>query len=122
MTLTMTSAVACMVLYGVLTSLWWLCVPMVLHAVVDAITMPATQLAVGYASGEGALAAGQGLFGATGLAVAALASVGAGVLYEGLGAAGVWWASAGAMVVCIVLARLQGKGHDWSSEAAGRVG
>jgi len=84
------------------------------HSIVDAITMPAVQLAVGYASGQGALAAGQGLFSATGLAVAAVASLGAGALYASWGALGVWWVSAGIMLVCIVLASLWGRGHDWS--------
>ncbi len=115
-TLTLSCAVVCMWFYGVLTSLWWLCVPLAVHAVVDAITMPATQLAVGYASGEGALATGQGLFGATGLAVAALASLAGGALYQSMGALGVWWISAGLMAVCIALATLRGRGHDWSAK------
>tara|TARA_Y100001934_G_scaffold160631_1_gene191680 strand:+ start:82 stop:1215 length:1134 start_codon:yes stop_codon:yes gene_type:complete len=113
MTLTLTAAVVCMLMYGVITSLWWLCVPLLVHSIVDAITMPAIQLAVGYASGQGALAAGQGLFSATGLAVAAVASLGAGALYESWGALGVWWVSSGIMLACIVLARLLGRGHDW---------
>jgi hypothetical protein len=76
---------------------------------VDAVTMPAIQLAVGYASGENALAAGQGLYGATGLVVAAAASIGSGALYQSMGAAGLWITAAGAMFLCIALARLLGR-------------
>jgi MFS family permease len=58
-------AIVCMVLYGLFDSLWWLCVPLGIHAIVDAFTMPASQLAVAQASGEGSLAAGQGCSGAS---------------------------------------------------------
>ena len=94
-------SIACMVLYGMFDSLWLLCIPLAIHAVADAYTMPASQLAVGQASGQGALAAGQGLFGAIGMAVAALTAVTGGVLYETLGARGLWWACAFAMALCI---------------------
>jgi predicted MFS family arabinose efflux permease len=92
-----------MVLYGFLDSLWLLCVPLGIHAIADAYTMPASQLAVGRASGEGALAAGQGLFGAIGMAVGAVTAVGGGALYQSLGASGLWWGSAGAMIVCLLV-------------------
>jgi MFS family permease len=117
-TATMSVAVVCMLCYGVVTSLWWLCVPLAVHSVVDAITMPATQLAIGYARGEGAMAAGQGLFGATGLAVAALSSLSAGVVYQSFGVLGIWGLAAAAMAVCIILASIWGNGHDWSADAA----
>ncbi len=109
MTVTLTVAMACMLGYGVVNSLWWLCVPLAVHAIVDAITMPAVQLAVGYASGEGALAAGQGLFGATGMAVATAASIASGVLYEHGGAFGLWSAAALTMLVFIIAGRLIGR-------------
>lgn len=96
-------ATVCMVLYGFLDSPWLLCIPLGIHAIADAYTMPASQIAVGQASGEGALAAGQGLFGATGMAVGALTAVGGGALYQSLGASGLWWGSAGAMIVCMLL-------------------
>jgi predicted MFS family arabinose efflux permease len=112
-TLTMSTAVACMLVYGQLESIWWLCVPLGIHAMADAATLPATQLAVGYASGEGALAAGQGLFGAAGLAVAAVVSLTSGVIYEAAGASGLWSVSAIAMMVCILFALVRGKDHDW---------
>ena len=102
------TAIACMLLYGVIESLAWLCVPLAVHAVADAFTMPANQIAIGRASGEEAMAAGQGLYGATGLAVAALAALGGGTLYQMLGASGLWFAAAFAMVVCQAFAWLRG--------------
>ncbi|MCZ6711074.1 MAG: MFS transporter [Gammaproteobacteria bacterium] len=101
-------AIVCMVLYGLFDSLWVLCVPLGIHAIVDAFTMPASQLAVAQASGEGSLAAGQGLFGATGMAVAAVTAVGGGALYQTLGASGLWWISAFAMVICMAFAWWRG--------------
>lgn len=101
-------AIVCMVLYGFLDSLWLLCIPLAIHAIADAYTMPASQLAVGQASGEGSLAAGQGLFGATGMAVAAVTAVGGGALYQTLGAAGLWWISAVAMVICMLFSWWRG--------------
>jgi predicted MFS family arabinose efflux permease len=101
-------AIACMVLYGLFDSLWLLCVPLAIHAIADAYTMPASQLAVGQASGEGAFAAGQGLFGATGMAVAAVTAVAGGALYQQLGASGLWWISALVMVICMAFAWWRG--------------
>ena len=74
------------------------------------MSMPATQLAVGKASGETALAAGQGLFGAVGLIVAAVASLGGGYLYQTAGAAAVWITVASAMIVCLAFAYWRGRG------------
>jgi predicted MFS family arabinose efflux permease len=107
-TVSIAVAIVCMVLYGLFDSLWWLCLPLAIHSIADAYTMPASQLAVGQASGEGALAAGQGLFGATGMAVAAFTAVAGGSLYQTLGAAGLWWISAAAMVVCMAFAWWRG--------------
>jgi MFS family permease len=100
-TVSISVAIGCMVLYGMFDSLWLLLLPLALHAIADAVTMPASQLAVGHASGEGALAAGQGLFGATGMAVGAVTAVAGGALYQELGATSLWWLSAAAMVVCM---------------------
>lgn len=116
-TVTMTVAMGCMVFYGLLESIWWMCIPMLVHAIVDAISMPATQLAVGYASGESALAAGQGLFGAVGLVVAAFASIGSGAVYQAYGAEGLWFGAAAAMALCIAAAWWIGRGTDWRSGA-----
>ena len=90
MTVTMLMAACAMLSYGFIDSIWWLLVPLGIHATVDAISMPATQLAVGYASGESLLATGQGLFGAVGLVVAAVASIGSGYVYQHYGPEGLW--------------------------------
>lgn len=108
-TLTMSVAAACMLSYGGLESIWWLLIPLAVHATVDAVSMPAVQLAVGYASGEGALAAGQGLYGATGMAVATVASLVSGAVYQYSGALGIWGTSALLMALCIGFARLRGR-------------
>lgn len=55
------------------------------HAVADSFTMPANQVAIAISSPPGQIAAGQGLFGATGLLVAAIVAGAAGVLYDAAG-------------------------------------
>ncbi len=101
-------AIVCMVTYGFITSIWLLCIPLAIHAIADAFTMPASQLAVTQASGEDAIAAGQGLFGATGMAVGAITAALAGYLYNELGAGGLWWISAMLMVLLMVFAWWRG--------------
>jgi len=96
--------------YAFIESIWWICLPLVIHAIADAVSMPATQLAVGKASGESALSAGQGLFGAIGLIVAAIASLGGGYLYQSAGAGTVWLTVASAMIVCLAFAYWRGRG------------
>ena len=99
--------------YAFIESIWWICLPLIIHAVFDAVSMPASQLAVGQASGEQALAAGQGLFGATGLVVAAAASLGGGYLYQTAGPSTVWLTIALAMALCLVFAYWRGRGSVW---------
>ena len=113
LTVTLSIATFAMFTYGFITSIWWMCVPLVIHAVVDAISMPASQLAVGYASGENALAAGQGLFGATGLIVAAIASIAGGYLYQQGGATVLWLVTSFSMLACIGFARWRGGQGEW---------
>lgn len=84
------AATLCMLLYGPSFGLPLLCVILAVHSVADAFTMPALQLAMARASGEEALAAGQGLMGATNLAVAAGAAIGAGWVYDAYGAVALW--------------------------------
>ena len=81
---------------------------MAIHAIADSFTMPANQLAVGIASGEDALATGQGLFGAVGMAVAAVSAVGGGIFYEAFGATFLWQVSALIMFLFLVFAWLKG--------------
>lgn len=101
-------AIACMFFYGVLQNIWLLCIPLLIHALADAFTMPATQLAVTQASGEDAVATGQGLFGAVGMAVGATTAALGGILYQEAGAAGVWWVSATAMIFFMAIAWWRG--------------
>ncbi|MBL6691504.1 MAG: MFS transporter [Pseudomonadales bacterium] len=101
-------AIACMLAYGVLENIWLLCLPLLVHAIADAYTMPATQLAVTQASGEDAIATGQGLFGAVGMAVGAITAAAGGMLYQESGAAGVWWVSGIAMILLMAIAWWRG--------------
>jgi predicted MFS family arabinose efflux permease len=90
--------------YGFIDSIWVICIPLCIHAIADAFTMPATQLAVARASGEDAIASGQGLFGAIGMLVAAMTASAGGWLYDLSGASGLWWISASAMIVLMLIA------------------
>ena len=114
-TVTMSLAMLAMLCYGVLSSPWWMIAPLLIHALADAVGMPATQYAVGYASGENALAAGQGLFGAIGLVVAALASIGSGFVYQHWGVEVLWFGSVAVMVLAIGFAQWRGRGQPWQS-------
>ncbi len=105
---TLSIATICMICYGLLDSIYLLCIPMAIHAIADSFTMPANQLAVGIASGEDALATGQGLFGAVGMAVAAISAVGGGVFYEAFGATFLWQISALVIFLCLVFAWTKG--------------
>lgn len=101
-------AIICMCLYGVMTSLWWLCIPLAIHAIADAYTMPAVQLAVTQASGEDALASGQGLYGATSMAVGAVMAALGGWLYGSMGPSGLWFIASGLMVITMMFAWWRG--------------
>ena len=57
---------------------------MMVQALLDAIVMPASQLAVADVSGQD-IASGQGLVGAAGLATAALTALGSGAVYGAYG-------------------------------------
>ncbi len=107
-TLSIGVAMICMISYGFIDSIWWLCLPLLIHACADAFTMPATQLAVTEASGENAIAAGQGLFGATGMLVGAVTAGAGGIVYQHHGAAALWWVATFAMFVLMVFAWWRG--------------
>lgn len=91
--------------YGFFESIALLTAAMVVHAIADAMVMPASQLAVAEASGED-LAAGQGLFNATGLASGALVALGSGAIYGEKGALWLFLSVAALMTVslCATLA------------------
>lgn len=101
-------AIVCMFSYGFIDSIWLICIPLCIHAIADAFTMPATQFAVAKASGEDAIASGQGLFGATGMLVAAVTASASGWLYDSSGASGLWWISASAMILLMLIAWWRG--------------
>ena len=101
-------AIICMFSYGFIDNLWIICVPLCIHAIADAFTMPATQFAVIKACGEDAIASGQGLFSATGMIVAAATASVAGWIYDFWGATGIWWISAGFMIVLMAFAWWRG--------------
>jgi DHA1 family multidrug resistance protein-like MFS transporter len=97
-------AAACTAVYGI-APLWVVIAASGVHAVADAFTMPGNQVAVAVASPPDQIASGQGLLGATGLAVAGLAAlVGAG-LYDVFGRATVFTATGVTMVLFLALAR-----------------
>ena len=105
-TATLMVAMLCMVSYGFIDNIWWMCLPLLFHACADSYTMPATQLAVTEASGTDALAAGQGLFGATGMLVGALTAALGGVVYDLAGATGLWLGASLAMLLLVGGAQL----------------
>ncbi len=103
-------AAGCMVGYG-LAPLWILIVLSGVHAVADAFTLPANQVAVAMASPPDQVATGQGLLGATGLAVAGLAALVGSSVYGSFGRLAVFGGTAAIMVVFLLVARWR-----WSSQ------
>jgi predicted MFS family arabinose efflux permease len=97
-------AAACTFTYGI-GPLWLLIVVSGIHAVADAFTMPANQVAVAMASPPDQIATGQGLLGATGLAVAGLSAVGGAAVYDAFGRGAVFSGTAVLMVILVGAAR-----------------
>jgi MFS family permease len=104
MSVSIVVAAACTAVYGI-GPLWVLIVASGVHAVADAYTLPGNQVAVALASPSDQLATGQGLLGATGLAVAALAALGGAAVYEAFGRTVVFTGTAALMLVFLVAAR-----------------
>ena len=102
-------AIPCMALYGVSDSLVFIMLILAIHSVADGFTMPANQVAIAQASPPEHLAAGQGLFGATGLAVSALTAVLGGVIYESFGALVLYGGTGMFMALCLAAAWLRGQ-------------
>lgn len=75
-------AVACMLVYGYVELVWVLIAVSAAHAMFDAFTMPAGQLAVALSAPSDQAAAAQGLYGAVGLVVSGIAAVAAGSVYD----------------------------------------
>ncbi|CAM8651327.1 AraJ Arabinose efflux permease [Acidimicrobiia bacterium] len=104
-------AAACTLTYGI-GPLWLLIVVSGIHAVADAYTMPANQVAVAMASPPDQIATGQGLLGATGLAVAGLSAVGGAAVYDAFGREAAFTGTAVLMVVLVGAARWR-----WNADA-----
>lgn len=96
-------AALCMLGYGWFDALWVLLALSLVHAVADAFTMPANQVAVATATPPEQLAAGQGLFSASGTLVSGLVAFGAGVLYENEGPELLFTTGSVAMFVLLAL-------------------
>lgn len=103
-TLSISAAAIATFAYGI-SPLWLIVAISGFHAIADAFTMPANQVAVAMASPPEQLASGQGLLGATGLAVAAAAALVGGAVYDTYGRATIFSITAALMIVCIIVAR-----------------
>ncbi|NCY15670.1 MAG: MFS transporter [Actinobacteria bacterium] len=103
-TISITVAAICTFSYGI-GPLWVLIAVSAIHAIADSFTMPANQVAVALSSPPEQFAAGQGLLGATGLAVAGLAALGGSAIYGSHGRSAVFTATAVLMMVFVVIAR-----------------
>ena len=96
-------ATLCTLSYGFLP-LWPLLIVSVVHAVADSFTMPANQVAVAMSSPPEHVAAGQGLLGAVGVAVAGTVGIVAGGVYGELGRGPLFVGTAATMAVFLVWA------------------
>ena len=94
-------AVACMLVYGYVEFVWVLIAVSAAHAVFDAFTMPAGQLAIAISAPTEQAAAAQGLFGALGLIIAGIAAVATGAVYENWGAEALFTGASVVMVVAL---------------------
>ena len=111
-TVSITVAAIATCLYGFLP-LWLLIVVSGIHAIADAYTMPANQVAVAVSSPPDQLAAGQGLLGATGLAIAAASALIGSAVYDMYGRSSIFAGTAVLMMICLVLARWR-----WNAQPA----
>jgi MFS family permease len=111
-TISITIAAIATCLYGFLP-LWFLIVISGVHAIADAYTMPANQVAVAISTPPDQLAAGQGLLGATGLAVAAASALIGSVIYDAFGRGTIFAGTAVLMMLCLGIARWR-----WNAQPA----
>ncbi len=103
-TISITVAAIATCLYG-FVPLWLLVAISGIHAVADAYTMPANQVAVAVSSPPDQLAAGQGMLGATGLAIAAASALIGSAVYDSFGRASVFTGTAVLMMLCLAMSR-----------------
>jgi DHA1 family multidrug resistance protein-like MFS transporter len=111
-TISITIAAIATCLYGFLP-LWLLIAISGVHAIADAYTMPANQVAVAVSTPPDQLAAGQGLLGATGLAVAAASALIGSVIYDAFGRGTIFAGTAVLMMICLGIARWR-----WNAQPA----
>ena len=111
-TVSITVAAIATCLYG-FVPLWFLIVISGFHAIADAYTMPANQVAVAVSTPPDQLAAGQGLLGATGLAIAAASALIGSAVYDVYGRGSIFAGTAVLMMVCLGLARWR-----WNAQPA----
>jgi MFS family permease len=111
LTISISVAAACTFVYGI-APLWVVIVVSGLHASADAFTMPGNQVAVAMSTPPDQLATGQGLLGATGLAVAGLAALGGSALYGSFGRFSVFTVTAALMMVFVVIARVRWNAYE----------
>jgi len=114
LTISITVAAACTFVYGI-APLWLVIVVSGLHASADAFTMPGNQVAVAMSTPSDPLATGQGLLGATGLAVAGLAALGGSALYGSFGRFSVFTTTSVLMMVFVLIARLRWNTYERTS-------
>jgi len=101
MAFTIMGAVACMMVYGYVEFVWVLIAVSAAHAMFDAFTMPAGQLAVAMSAPTEHAAAAQGVYGAIGLVVSGSAAFAAGWAYDVLGPEALFTGSSIIMVVAM---------------------
>lgn len=94
-------AVACMFVYGFVDFVWVLIAVSAAHAMFDAFTMPAGQLAVALSAPSEQAAAAQGLYGALGLVIAGLAALATGSVYDAWGPEILFVGSSVVMVIAL---------------------
>jgi len=104
-------AAVCTTIYGI-GPLWVLIAVSAVHATADAFTLPSNQVAVAIASPPDQVATGQGLLGATGLAVAGLAALGGAAVYEAFGRVAVFAGTGTIMVLFLLAARWRWSVHE----------
>ena len=88
------------------------------HAVADAFTLPANQVAIATASPPEQLAAGQGLFSGIGTLVSGIVAYVAGVLYENNGPKILYTTAAVAMLVLLAVSLILGRAESQSRQTS----
>ena len=101
MAVSIMGAVACMFVYGYVEFVWVLIAVSAAHAMFDAFTMPAGQLAVALSAPTEQAAAAQGLYGALGLVVSGIAAVATGAIYDAWGPEVLFTGSSVVMVLAL---------------------